>query len=274
MDDQPIVTSKIHQGVNVTGLLKTEQGYSFIRDSSIMDKTPNFPYLQHVAQPTPLEEALRQPLFSRFTLVVRVSKLHQGGVSYDGLAYKTAEVIDNSVNQARQITVYGHLANTISSNSVYNLTYMTLSKYNGLRVFKSSERTAMTLSDSDIVVPMAVTETFTGTVHSIVMSTLQTFYKCPHCDETLDCDGSSAWCEKCDVGLSTNAILKIKELRFSVRNQANLIRNFKCSHRLLEEMIGQSVVNKKLFFQRFIDTKVKITFEQSGEVVSIEEITF
>ena len=89
---------------------------------------------------------------------------------------------------------------------------MTLTKYNGLRVFKSSERTAMTLSDSDIVVPMAVTETFTGTVHSIVMSTLQTFYKCPHCDETLDCDGSSAWCEKCDVGLSTNAILKIKEL--------------------------------------------------------------
>ena len=272
VDDQTLLAGKLHMGVNVTGLSRSDQGYTFVRESHIMDKRPNFPFIQHIAQPTSLDEALKMPMFSRSTLDVLVVKVHQGGISYEGLPYKTADVKDQSVNSTREITVYGNLTDVIAENKVYRMTYMTLSKFNGARVFKSSDRSAISPSDTDIAAPMVVTSTFSGTVHSIVMSSLNIFYKCPHCDDTLDGDGSSAWCENCDVGLSTNAIIKVDELRFTVRNHNNVLRNFKCRHHIVEDMTGQKVKDKKLFFHKFIDTKVMVTFDQSsGDVVTIEE---
>uniref|UniRef100_A0A7M6DR77 Uncharacterized protein n=2 Tax=Clytia hemisphaerica TaxID=252671 RepID=A0A7M6DR77_9CNID len=261
IDDQPTLLNKLHQGINITGLSKSSdgQGFSFISQTKFMDKRPNFAYVQVNVEPTPLNEALQQPLYSRVTLETN------------------PEVIDNSVNQPREITLYGNLTTMIELNSAYRLSYMTLNKFNGVRVFKASDRTSFAPSINEIAAPMAETNTFTGQVHSVVMSSLATFYKCPHCGETLDSNGSSAMCPNtnCGVGLSTNAIVSVKEIKFTVRSDSNIVRNFKCSHQLVEAMINQSVENKMVFFQKFIDTKVVVTFEEaSGDVVSIEETFF
>ena len=109
------------------------------------------------------------------------------------------ETITNVLNQQMQVTKdlayndtnlinvnkYGKLANTIEKDSVYSLTFLQIHNYNSQRLLKTTERTQITISSTNIETPSSIIDTQTEVLNTKIskvdQNDLVIAYYCPSC---------------------------------------------------------------------------------------------
>lgn len=218
--------------------------------------------------PTTLPDTIQNLLlFSRVTLEVKVIKLEPQGSSLDGLPFRAAGVVDSSVHQPRMITVYEDLTSQLLLNGCYRMSYMTLNKFGGKNVLKSSERTKVTTLPDIIKSMEPITDVVSnGKVTAIVMSSLESKYKCPHCHVEIEADGMVAMCENCDVSLSSLDFTSL--VQFNLEDGAKVTHTFMHDHSLLEELLSIPLTSKVFFIKQFMNMNVNINYEKSSRLVT------
>ena len=85
------------------------------------------------------------------------------------------ETITNALNQQMQVTkvlayddtnlininVYGELANTFEKDNVYSMTFLQIHNYSSQRLLKTTDRTQITISSTNIETPSSIIDTQT-----------------------------------------------------------------------------------------------------------------
>ena len=93
------------------------------------------------------------------------------------LAYNDA----NSIN----INVYGELASTIEKDNVYSMTFLQIHNYSLQRLLKTTDRTQITISSTNIETPSSIIDTQTEVLNTKIskvdQNDLVIAYYCPSC---------------------------------------------------------------------------------------------
>lgn len=274
-DAEPQFRRRLHLGVALSNVTKSGDDFLYTDRSSLCEKSPTFkmPLVFNIPS-TPLKNVIEnKPLYSRVTLEVKVTHLDPPGISKDSLPFRVTSVIDNSINEPRQLTLYGQLIDKVSVSNAYNLSYITVSKYGGKRVLKTSERTIVTTIENDVIkVPEKITEVMKGRIVSVMVSSLDIKYTCPHCKSLLDVEGSiMVLCEHCDTALSLATLQSTSFVQFTVSDNNHQLRHtFLCEHQIVENLVAGPLTNKQAVLSRLIDMKAVLTYEKgTNKVVSV-----
>ena len=109
------------------------------------------------------------------------------------------ETITNVLNQQMQVTkvlayddtnsininVYGELANTIEKDNVYSMTFLQIHNYSSQRLLKTTDRTQITISSTNIETPSSIIDTQTEVLNTKIskvdQNDLVIAYYCPSC---------------------------------------------------------------------------------------------
>ena len=90
------------------------------------------------------------------------------------------ETITNALNQQMQVTnvlayddtnlininVYGELANTFEKDNVYSMTFLQIHNYSSQRLLKTTDRTQITISSTNIETPSSIIDTQTDVLNT------------------------------------------------------------------------------------------------------------
>ena len=106
------------------------------------------------------------------------------------------ETITNVLNQQMQvlayndtslinINVYGELANTIEKDNVFSMTFLQIHNYSSQRLLKTTDRTQITISPTNIETPSSIIDTQTEVLNikisKVDQHDLVITYYCPSC---------------------------------------------------------------------------------------------
>ena len=109
------------------------------------------------------------------------------------------ETITNALNQQMQVTkvlayddtnlininVYGELANTFEKDNVYSMTFLQIHNYSSQRLLKTTDRTQITISPTNIETPSSIIDTQTEVLNikisKVDQHDLVITYYCPSC---------------------------------------------------------------------------------------------
>ena len=109
------------------------------------------------------------------------------------------ETITNALNQQMQVTkvlayddtnlininVYGELANTFEKDNVYSMTFLQIHNYSSQRLLKTTDRTQITISSTNIETPSSIIDTQTEVLNTKIskvdQNDLVIAYYCPSC---------------------------------------------------------------------------------------------
>ena len=109
------------------------------------------------------------------------------------------ETITNVPNQQMQVTKvlayvdtnpinineYGELANTIEKDNVYSMTFLQIHNYSLQRLLKTTDRTQITISSTNIETPSSIIDTQTEVLNTKIskvdQNDLVIAYYCPSC---------------------------------------------------------------------------------------------
>uniref|UniRef100_A0A7M5XKQ5 Uncharacterized protein n=1 Tax=Clytia hemisphaerica TaxID=252671 RepID=A0A7M5XKQ5_9CNID len=210
IDDQPTLSINVNKGYSFLDLEKENDGaYKYHCWSTFFQKTPQFDLTRFTQEPLSINEALQLALYSRVCLNVQVKKLCKQGTSLEGLNFKVVDIVDNSIEVGRELTVYGDLTRQLEVGRNYQINYITLTRYSGIKVFKTSERSEIVQISQDVIVLRPnQTDSISGIVNGVSMSSLDPRYQCSHCNDGVIVDGSVAMCNKCDKMQSVTSLIK------------------------------------------------------------------
>ena len=81
--------------------------------------------------------------------------------------------------------VYGELANTVEKDNVYSLTFLQIHNYSLQRLLKTTDRTQITISSTNIETPSSIIDTQTEVLNTKIskvdQNDLVIAYYCPSC---------------------------------------------------------------------------------------------
>uniref|UniRef100_A0A7M6DL56 Uncharacterized protein n=1 Tax=Clytia hemisphaerica TaxID=252671 RepID=A0A7M6DL56_9CNID len=237
-------------------------------------KTPQFDLTRFTQEPLSINEALQLALYSRVCLNVQVKKLCKQGTSLEGLNFKVVDIVDNSIEVGRELTVYGDLTRQLEVGRNYQINYITLTRYSGIKVFKTSERSEIVQISQDVIVLRPnQTDSISGIVNGVSMSSLDPRYQCSHCNDGVIVDGSVAMCNKCDKMQSVTSLIKKHLIQFTLTDSVNNSRNLLCDSEIVSNFINMSLENKMQAVKMFLNTSLTATFEvENGHVLKLQPI--
>ena len=153
-----------------------------------------------------------KPIYAIINVVVKITNI------------LPPETITNVLNQQMQVTkvlayddtnsininVYGELANTIEKDNVYSMTFLQIHNYSSQRLLKTTDRTQITISSTNIETPSSIIDTQTEVLNTKIskvdQNDLVITYYCPSCaipvtpdyERIIDCScGLMAMKDKC-----------------------------------------------------------------------------
>ena len=128
-----------------------------------------------------------KPIYVIINVVVKISNILR------------PETITNVLNQQMQVTnvlayddtnsininVYGQLASTIEKDNVYSMTFLQIHNYSSQRLLKTTDRTQITISSTNIETPSSIIDTQTEVLNTKIskvdQNDLVIAYYCPSC---------------------------------------------------------------------------------------------
>ena len=128
-----------------------------------------------------------KPIYVIINVVVKISNILR------------PETITNVLNQQMQVTnvlayddtnsininVYGQLASTIEKDNVYSMTFLQIHNYSLQRLLKTTDRTQITISSTNIETPSSIIDTQTEVLNTKIskvdQNDLVIAYYCPSC---------------------------------------------------------------------------------------------
>ena len=139
-------------------------------------------------------------------------------------------------------------------------------------MFRSSERSTMTELDTDLIPPIPTqTDTVTGIVKGVTMSSFEPKYQCMYCNDIVEVDGSAAACVKCDQMLTLSSLIKVCKIQFTITDTNHNDRKLICDHEILSTFLSMNLDNKLHAMKNFLNSVILATYEvQSGSVTTLE----
>jgi len=247
--------------------------FLFIDSSSLSTIELKFPMKRFKKPVSTLEDCVNTAnLYSRVTIHVKVYELNQVE-SVDLLQFQSAEVADNS-GVSRQLTLYGHLIDKVKLGSCYEITEVTVSKFNGSRVLKTSEQSIISEIDNSSVSCDLLEHTkklIQGTVANVIYSSLDQVLHCPKCKKCVQEEDNLIICIACNnVSAATQAI-KCNKLKFTIITVENKRLHLSCSHKKIEELTSVSITNKVALLKQLFNMPVELTY--SALTLVVDRIT-
>jgi len=216
----------LNKGLLLSNLSPSENDYLFVDDFSFKSVEPKFLLKRFPKPATTLEDVVNKcPLYARVTIRVIVTEI-EPPQTYDSLTFVACQVIDTSDRSSRQLTLYNNLVNLAKVNNCYEMTEITINKYMGHRILKSSDQSTIHALPSDTIsVEPFHTDTVDlvgGNIINVAFDTLNAELLCPNCKSTCEADENIIICSKpkCNTVSAVSMAVSKCILKFTIENES------------------------------------------------------
>ena len=193
------------------------------------------------------------------------------------------ETITNALNQQMQVTkvlayddtnlininVYGELANTFEKDNVYSMTFLQIHNYSSQRLLKTTDRTQITISSTNIETPSSIIDTQTEVLNTKIskvdQNDLVIAYYCPSCAIPATPDHEGITDCSCGLMATKDKCLTNDKLFVAVVN-GSMERNLQENLSLLISCYGIHS-DAKRFAKSIITTLVKVRFDNVNQTI-------
>lgn len=261
----------------LSNLSPSGNDFLFIDNSSFESIEPKFALTRFPKPTTTIEDIINKcPLYARVTIRVRVTEI-EGPQTIDSLTFIVCQVIDNSDRTSRQLTIYGDMIDAVQVNNCYQMSEITVSKYMGYRVLKSSDQTKIEPLPMGTITAQplnaATIEIVGCIITNVAFDTLNAELLCPNCKSPCEVDENIVICSKptCNTVSAVSMAVSKSVLKFTVENEARRKITLCCNHDQMIALTTVPITNKVSFVKQLIGMKINATYNQI--TLNVKEIS-
>ena len=245
----------LQSSVSVTKVAPSNEDFIFNDVSSVYNVDLSFALKRFPKPVTSLNDCINTcNLYDRVTILVKIIDVYPAAMSSSNLPYQECQIVDADSEHSRQLTLYGDLVNRAQLDTCYKFTHVTISKFRGSRVLKSSDQSEMQeLPGAIINVAESVQSTIIqteGTVCHVVFDSLEEKILCPKCKNPVQVEEKLIICTPCNSVSYVSANSSSRIVDFHIRTLENEIIKLKSPHAQLEGLCDVSINNKIAFFEK------------------------